>query len=92
MGRKVFGAEQIINKLREAELLLSQGASVAEASRKIGIAEQTYYRWRREYGGMQIEQARRLKELEKENSQLKKLVADLSLDNAILKEAARGNS
>jgi transposase-like protein len=91
MGRKVFGAEQIINKLREAELLLSQGASVAEASRKIGIAEQTYYRWRKEYGGMQIEQARRLKELEKENSQLKKLVADLSLDNAILKEAARGN-
>ena len=78
--------------MREAELLLSQGASIAEASKKIGITEQTYYRWRKEYGGMQIEQARRLKELEKENSQLKKLVADLSLDNAILKEAARGNS
>jgi len=92
MGRKTFGAEQIIGKLREAELLLSQGASIAEASKKIGITEQTYYRWRKEYGGMQIEQARRLKELEKENSQLKKLVADLSLDNAILKEAARGNS
>lgn len=89
MGRKSFGAEQIIVKLREAELLLSQGASVAEASKKIGIAEQTYYRWRKEYGGMQIEQARRLKELERENSQLKKLVADLSLDNAILKQAAR---
>ena len=92
MGRKTFGAEQIIGKLREAELLLSQGASIAEASKKIGVTEQTYYRWRKEYGGMQIEQARRLKELEKENSQLKKLVADLSLDNAILKEAARGNS
>jgi len=92
MGRKTFGPEQIINKLREAELLLSQGASVGEASKRIGVTEQTYYRWRKEYGGMQVEQARRLKELEKENSRLKKLVAELSLDNAILKEAARGNS
>ena len=92
MGRKTFGPEQIINKLREAELLLSQGAGVGEASKRIGVTEQTYYRWRKEYGGMQVEQARRLKELEKENSRLKKLVADLSLDNAILKEAARGNS
>lgn len=91
MGRRAFSAEQIINKLREAEILLSQGSSVGEASRKIGITEQTYYRWRREYGGMRIEQARRLKDLEKENAQLKKLVADLSLDNSILKEAARGN-
>jgi len=91
MGRKTFGPEQIINKLREAELMLGQGASVIEASKRIGVAEQTYYRWRKEYGGMQVEQARRLKELEKENSRLKKLVADLSLDNAILKEAARGN-
>jgi transposase-like protein len=65
---------------------------IAEASRKIGITEQTYYRWRREYGGMRVEQARRLKELEKENARLKRLVADLSLDNAILKEATRGNS
>jgi len=64
---------------------------VGEASRKLGITEQTYYRWRREYGGMRVEQAKRLKELEKENSQLKKLVADITLDNAILKEAARGN-
>ena len=91
MGRKTYTAEQIINKLREAEVLLSQGGVVGEVSRKIGMTEQTYYRWRREYGGMRVEQARRLKELEKENSRLKKLVADLSLDNAILKEAAKGN-
>jgi len=91
MVRKAFKPEQIINKLREAEVLLSQGVTVREASRKIGVTEQTYYRWRREYGGMRVEQARRLKELEKENFRLKKLVADLSLDNAILKEAARGN-
>ncbi len=91
MGRKAFAPEQIINKIREAEILLSQGASVGEASRKLGVTEQTYYRWRREYGGMRVEQARRLKEVEKENVRLKKLVADLSLDNAILKEAARGN-
>jgi putative transposase len=91
MGRRTFLPEQIINKLREAEILLSQGASVGEASRKIGVTEQTYYRWRREYGGMRIEQARRLKDLEKENARLKRLVADLSLDNSILKEAARGN-
>ncbi len=80
-----------MNKLREAEILLNQGATVGEASRKIGITEQTYYRWRREYGGMRVEQARRLKDLEKENARLKKLVADISLDNAILKEAAGGN-
>jgi transposase-like protein len=92
MVRKGYTAEQIINKLREAEVLISQGATTAEASRKIGVTEQTYYRWRREHGGMRIEQARRLKEVEKENTRLKKLVADLSLDNAILKEANRGNS
>ncbi len=91
MKKKGFTAEQIIGKLREAEVLLSQGSTVAEVSRKLGITEQTYYRWRREYGGMRIEQARRLKELEKENGRLKRLVADLTLDNAILKEAARGN-
>ena len=78
-----------MNKLREAEVLLSQGSTVGEASKRIEVTEQTYYRWRREYGGMRVDQARRLKELEKENSRLKKLVADLSLDNAILKEAAR---
>jgi len=91
MVRKVFKPEQIINKLREAEVLLSQGSTVGEASRKLGVTEQTYYRWRREYGGMRVEQAKRLRELEKENTRLKKLVADISLDNAILKEAARGN-
>jgi putative transposase len=89
--RRAFKPEQIINKLREAEVLLSQGATVVEASRKIGVTDVTYYRWRREYGGMRLEQAKRLKELERENARLKKLVADLSLDNAILKEAARGN-
>ena len=92
MVRKTYTPEQIINKLREAEILLNQGVTIAEASRKIGVTEQTYYRWRREYGGMRIEQARRLKELEKENTRLKRLVVDLSLDNAILKEASRGNS
>ncbi len=91
MGRRTFTAEQIISKLREAEVLLSQGSSVGEASRKLGISEQTYYRWRKEYGGMRVEQARRLRELEKENSRLKKLVAEISLDKAILKEAAKGN-
>ena len=92
MAKKGFTPEQIINKLREVEILLSQGSSIIEASRKIGITEQTYYRWRREYGGMRMEQAKRLKELEKENSRLKKLVAELSLDISILKEAARGNT
>ena len=91
MVRKGYTSEQIINKLREAEILLSRGSTIGVASNKIGVTEQTYYRWRKEYGGMRIEQAKRLKELEKENSQLKKLVADLSLDNAILKEVTRGN-
>jgi transposase-like protein len=91
MVKKAFKPEQIIGKLREAEVLLSQGLTVREVSRKLGITEQTYYRWRREYGGMRVEQAKRLKELEKENNRLKKLVADITLDNAILKEAARGN-
>ena len=91
MGRKTSTPEQIINKLREAEVHISQGATTGEASRKIGVTEQTYYRWRKEYGGMRVEQAKRLRELEKENARLKKLVADLSLDNAILKEVAEGN-
>jgi len=92
MKKKEFTPEQIITMLREAEVLLSQGSTAVEVVRKLGITEQTYYRWRREYGGMRIEQAKRLKELERENGRLKKLVADLSLDNAILKEVARGNS
>ena len=91
MKKKGFTAEQIIGKLREAEILLGQGSTVGEVSRKLSVTEQTYYRWRREYGGMRVEQARRLKELEKENGRLKRLVADLTLDNAILKEATRGN-
>lgn len=92
MPKKGYTAEQIINKLREAEILLSQGDTIAIVSKKIGVSEYTYYRWRKEYGGLRVEQAHRLKELEQENSRLKRLVADLSLDNAILKEAARGNS
>jgi len=92
MARKLYTAEQIINKLREAEVLLSQGATLAVVWKKIGVSDCIHYRWRKEYGGMRIEQAKRLKELEQENSRLKRLVADISLDNAILKEAARGNS
>ncbi len=91
MARKTYTPEQIINKLREAEIHINQGIPISEASRKIGVTEQTYYRWRKEYGGLRIEQAKKLKSLEKENARLKKLVADLSLDNAILKEAAEGN-
>ena len=92
MPRKRFSPEQIISKLREAEVLLSQGKTTAEVCRALNVSEQTYYRWRKEYGGMGTEQARRLKELEKENARLKKLVADLSLDKAILQETLRGNS
>jgi transposase-like protein len=91
MVKKSHSPEVIINKLREAEILLNQGANIGEASRKIGVTEQTYYRWRKEYGGLRIEQAKKLKNLEKENARLKKLVADISLDNAILKEASEGN-
>ena len=84
--RRKYSAEQIITKLREAEVLLSQGKNIAEASKVLEISEQSYYRWRREYGGMDTSQAKKLKNLENENTRLKKLVADLSLDNAILKE------
>ena len=86
MPRKQFTSEETITKLREAEILLSQGMTVVEAARQLEISEQTYYRWRKEYGGLDTTQARKLKQLEKENLQLKKLVADISLDNAILKE------
>jgi transposase-like protein len=91
MVKKGFTPEQIIGKLREAEVLLSQGATLSIVLKRIGISDVTYYRWRREYGGMRVEQARKLKDLEQENARLKKLVADLSLDNEILKEASRGN-
>ena len=91
MVKKSHSPEQIITKLREGEILLNQGASVGEACREIGVTEQTYYRWRKEYGGMRIEQAKRLRVMEKENARLKKLVAELSLDISILKEVAKGN-
>lgn len=92
MPKKVFKPEQIIGKVREVVVYLSQGAALAEACRKIEVTEQTYYRWRKEYGGTKVEQVKRLKELELENTRLKSLVADITLGNAILKEAARGNS
>ena len=91
MPKKGYSPEQVINKLREAEILLSQGATLAVMLKKIGVSDNTYYRWRKEYGGLTVDQARRLKDLEVENSRLKRLVADLSIDNAILKEASRGN-
>ena len=89
--KKQHSTEQIVAKFRQADVALGQGLKVPEVSKQLGISEQTYYRWRREYGGLKVDQARRLKELEKENARLKKLVADLSLDKAILKEAASGN-
>jgi transposase-like protein len=91
MQKRGFTPEQIIRKLREAEVLLSKGETVAQVIRKLGVSDVTYYRWRKEYGGMQIVQAKRLKNLEQENVRLKQLVADLSLDNAILKEVSKGN-
>jgi transposase-like protein len=91
MSRKRFTAEQIIGMLREAEVRRSQGQRVGEVCRGLGIIEQTYYRWRRGYGGMRISQARRLKELQTENSRLKRVVAELTLDKLILREALKGN-
>ena len=91
MPRKWFTAEQIINKLREAEVELSRGLVLGQVVKQLGVTEQTYYRWRKEYGGLRTDQAKRLKELEKENARLKRLVADLTLDNDILREAASGN-
>ena len=91
MGRKRHTPEQIITALREAEVGLARGKSVKLMSRELGITEQTYYRWRREYGGMNVSQARRLKELERENGRLKRAVADLTLDKLIVEEAAKGN-
>jgi putative transposase len=91
MARKRYRPEEIIQKLREAEVELSQGRTTAAACKKLGVTEQTYYRWRKEYGGMKVDQAKRLKELERENARLKKLLAEAELDKAILKEAASGN-
>ena len=89
--RKRHSAEQIIAKLREADVELAKGLSVGEICRKLAVSEHTYYRWRKEYGGLKVDQAKRLKDLERENARLKKLVADQALDNSILREAAKGN-
>ena len=91
MAKKRHTAEQIIHLLREVEIHTSQGKTLAQSARQIGVSEQTYYRWRKEYGGLTTGQAKRLRELEKENGRLKRLVADLSLDNAVLKDFASGN-
>lgn len=91
MPRKRFSVEQIINHLREADVFLSQGRTVGEVCRHIGVSEKSYYRWRKEYGGLKMDQARRLKDLERENARLKRAVADLTLEKLVLKEAAEGN-
>jgi transposase-like protein len=91
MARKRHTAEEIIGKLRQAEIEQAQGKALREVVKSIGVTEQTYYRWRKEYGGLRLDQARRLKELERENARLKRVVAEQALDNAILKEAASGN-
>ena len=92
MSGKRYTPEQIVRLLREAEVLLSQGLTVPRMCRELGFGEQTYYRWRRAYGGMDVNDARRLKELERENARLKRIVGEQALDIAILKEASRGNS
>ena len=91
MVKKRYTPEQIIGKLREAEVALAQGETAGQVCRTLGIAEQTFYRWRREYGGLKVEQAKRLKALEQENTRLRRAAADLTLDKLILQEAARGN-
>ena len=91
MAKKRHTPEQVINKLREAEVAIAEGSTVAEVARRIGVTDQTFYRWRSEYGGLRIDQARRLKRLELENSRLKRAVADLTLDNQIQREASEGN-
>ena len=91
MSRKRYTPEQIIGMLREAEVALAQGEKTGTICRRLGISEQSYYRWRREYGGMKVDQAKRLKDLERENQRLRKAVSDLTLDKLILKEAAEGN-
>ena len=91
MPSKKHKPEEIIGKLREVEIVLAQGASTAEACRRIAVSEQTYYRWRKEYGGLKMDQAHRMKDLEREDARLRRAVADLTLDELILQEAARGN-
>jgi putative transposase len=91
MPRKRYKPEEIVTKLRQVDVLVSQGSSVADAIRKIGISEVSYYRWRQEFGGLKTEQVKRLKDLEAENARLRQAVADLTLDKQILREAAKGN-
>jgi putative transposase len=91
MAKKRYRPEEIISKLREADVLISQGKKVIEVIKTLGITDVTYYRWRQEFGGMSVSQAKRLKELEKENERLRKAISDLTLDKMILKEAAKGN-
>jgi putative transposase len=91
MPKRTFTPEQIVGTLRQIEVLVSQGKTVPQACKEVGIAEQTYYRWRKEYGGLKLEQARKLKQLQKENSQLRRAVADLTLEKQILKDIAQGN-
>jgi putative transposase len=91
MPSKKHSAEEIIGKLREAEIVQAQGNTIADACRRIGVTEQTYYRWRKEYGGLKVDQARRMKDLEQENARLRRAISDLTLDKLILQEAARGN-
>ncbi len=91
MARRRHKAEEIIHKLREAEVALSQGKTVKQVCKQLEVTEQTYYRWRKEYGGLRMDQAKRLRELERENARLKRVVADQALDNSILREAASGN-
>ena len=91
MGAKRYKPEEIISRLREAEVLLAEGVGGGEGVRRLGVTQVTYYRWRKEYGGMKVDQAKRLKDLERENARLKRLLADAALDKAILKEAASGN-
>ena len=92
MSTKRYKAEQIVNRLRKIEVELANGKTTRQAAREVGITEQTYYRWRREFGGLKLDQAKRLKELEKENTRLKRLVAELSLEKQVLREVAQGNS
>ena len=91
MPNKAFTPEQIVGKLRQIEVLLSQGKTVSVAAREAGITDQTFYRWRKEYGGLKLEQAKKLKDLQKENAQLRRAVADLTLEKQILNDIARGN-
>lgn len=91
MARKRHSAEEIVNKLREAEVLIAKGTAIAQVCKQIGVTDQTYYKWRREYGGLKTDQAKRFKQLEQENARLKKLLAEAHLDKAMLQEVAKGN-